>query len=163
MPRGSHGPKEGLSPPNSLKLVAESREFLLHLNKNISEWDLHIRKTQHYNFTRGCPAEAADNWAYSGFLGANKTRFLGRWLFFFRGQILQLRIELALHTHYLTGLVVMSSQLSFNFFIEPSRVMLPKKMLVIDFKSFAISVYLIVTSLSWELAHLFLLKKFSHC
>jgi hypothetical protein len=67
---------------------------------------------------------------------------------FFRGQILQLRIELALHTHYLTGLVVMSSQLSFNFFIEPSRVMLPKKMLVIDFKSFAISVYLIVTSLS---------------
>jgi hypothetical protein len=161
MPRGSHGPKEGLSPPNSLKLVAESREFLLHLNKNISEWDLHIRKTQHYNFTRGCPAEAADNWWL--FWAPTKHGSLEDDCFFFRGQILQLRIELALHTHYLTGLVVMSSQLSFNFFIEPSRVMLPKKMLVIDFKSFAISVYLIVTSLSWELAHLFLLKKFSHC
>ena len=47
-----HGPKEGLSPPNLLKLVAESRELLLHLDKHISERDLHIPK-HHYNFIRG--------------------------------------------------------------------------------------------------------------
>jgi hypothetical protein len=132
IPRGSEGgmdPKKDFPPPNLLKLVAESRGLLLHLDKHT-----YLKGTSTFaNITITsqeviiCPAEIIEL-----ILGAtcfhpsqqNTVPIFCAVKFY---SFAYARKELALGTHYLTGLEMMlSAPLIFIYITEPSTLMLPK-------------------------------------